>query len=333
MPKTGAGRGSSTINLLKLTALAAVLAVSGAHAQEWPAKPIRVVTEFVAGAGGDISLRIIMAQLSTGVGQPAVIENHAGGSGVLAAQQVIRAAPDGYTLLAVTPNAPVVRVHLAKGNQIDAQKTLTPVTLLFETALVLVAHPSVPVKNLTELIEYAKKNPGKLSYGTNGLGSAPHFASEQISMLTGADMVHVPYKAMQQAMIDVSTGQIPLAYVLAGQVAPMVTAGKVKVLAGVNERRYPAWPDVPTLKEAVPGYEPVPSWTGLWAPAGLPPALLRRLSSEMQKALTNPEVKAKLAQGGTVPVFTTPDEFATLIRRQTDLVGQIVQAAKIEPTE
>src|SRR4051812_9718022 len=197
MAKTRIDRRSKLTNVWKSCGLALTLMGVPAHAQEWPVKPVRVGTEFIAGAGGDISLRVIMAQVQPGPGQPMVIENHAGGSGVVAAQQVIRAAPDGYTLLAVTPNAPVVRVHLAKGNQIDAQKTLQPVTVLFETALVLVANPSVPAKNLQELIEYSKKNPGKLSYGTNGLGSAPHFASEQIRMLTGAEMVHVPYKAMQ----------------------------------------------------------------------------------------------------------------------------------------
>ncbi len=311
---------------------AAVLAAAS-HAQEWPTRPVRVVTEFIAGAGGDISLRVIMAQVSVNVGQPVVIENHAGASGVVAAQLVIRAPADGYTLLAVTPNAPVVRVHLAKSNQIDAQRTLAPVAVLFETAIMLVAHPSVPASNMRELIDYAKKNPGRLSYATNGLGSAPHFAFEQIRMLTGAEMVHVPYKALQQAMLDASSGQIPLTFALAGPVAPMVSSGKLKVIAGMNERRYPAWPDALTLRESVPGYEPVPSWTGMWAPAGIPPAVMKRLSGEVNRALSSPEVRAKLAPSGTVPVGGTPEEFAEIIRRQTDLVGKIVQAAKIELVE
>jgi tripartite-type tricarboxylate transporter receptor subunit TctC len=321
------------MKLAKLIAACAAGSCAFAHAQEWPSKPVRVLSEFIAGAGGDVSVRVIMAQVSANIGQPVVVENHAGGSGVVAAQQVIRAPADGYTLLAVTPNAPVVRVHLAKSNQIDAQKTLAPVTQLFETALVLVAHPSVPVSNLRELIDYAKANPNKLSYGTNGLGSAPHFASEQIRMLTGAQLVHVPYKAMQQAMFDVSSGQIPVAYVLAGPVAPLVSAGKVKVIANLNDRRYPAWPDVATLRESVPGYEPVPSWTGLWAPAGIAPGVLKRVSGEMMKALSSAEIRAKLAPSGTVPVGSTPEEFAEVLRRQTELVGRIVKAAKIEPVE
>jgi len=304
-----------------------------ANAQGWPVKPLRVVTEFIAGAGGDIAVRVIMAQLSGQIGQPVIIENHAGGSGVIAAQLVMRSPADGYNLLAVTPNAPVVRVHMSRGNQIDAQHTLTPVTALFETGLVLVGHPSLPVNSLTELIAYAKQYPGKLSYGTNGLGSSPHLAAEQIHMLTGAQLVHVPYKAMQQAMLDVATGQIPLAFALAGQIAPMVGAGKVKVIAMLTDKPFPAWADAPTFRNSLPGYEPVPSWTGLWAPAGLPPVILQRLSDELLKALANPEVRAKLAPGGTFPLGNTPEEFATMVREQTDLVGRIVRAAAITPTE
>jgi tripartite-type tricarboxylate transporter receptor subunit TctC len=252
---------------------------------------------------------------------------------VVAAQMVIRSPADGYTLLAATPNAPVVRVHLARGNQIDAQRTLTPVTVLFETALVLVAHSSVPARNLEELVAHARQNPGKFSYGTNGAGSAPHLAAEQIRMLTGAEMMHVPYKAMQQAMMDTVSGQTPLSFALAGQIAPMVSAGKVKVLAVLNTRRYPVWPDVSTIGEAVAGYEPVPSWTGLWAPAGLPAPILRRLNGDIARAVSLPEVRAKMQQGGIAPVANTPEEFAAQIQRQTELVGRIVRSAKIEPTD
>lgn len=311
----------------------ALTAAIPANAQSWPARPVRVVTEFVAGAGGDIAVRVIMGQLSAQLGQPVVIENHAGGSGVIAAQLVIRSPADAYTLLAITPNAPVVRVHLSRGTQIDAQRNLTPITALFETGLVLVGHPSLPANSLTELIAYAKQNPGKLSYGTNGLGSSPHLAAEQLHMLTGVQLVHVPYKAMQQAMLDVATGQIPLAFALAGQIAPMASTGKVKVIAMLTEKPFPGWPDAPTFRNSLSGYEPVPSWTGLWAPAGLPPTLLQRLSGEMLKALSNPEVRAKLAPGGTFPLGNTPEEFAAMVREQTELVGRIVKAAAITPTE
>jgi tripartite-type tricarboxylate transporter receptor subunit TctC len=316
-----------------LAVWAAASSATSSLAQTWPAKPVRVVTEFVAGAGGDIAVRVIMAQLSAQLGQPVIIENHAGGSGVIAAQLVIRSSADGYSLLAVTPNAPVVRVHLAKGNQIDAQRTLTPVSALFETALVLVGHPSVPANSLTELVAFAKQNPGKLSYGTNGLGSSPHLAAEQLRMLTGAQLVHVPYKAMQQAMLDVATGQIPLAFALAGQIAPMVSAGKVKVIAMLTEKPFPAWPDAQTFRAALPGFEPVPTWTGLWAPAGLAQPALQKLSAELIKAMANPEVRTKLAPGGTFPLGNTPEEFGAMLRQQTDLVGRIVKSAGIEPTE
>jgi tripartite-type tricarboxylate transporter receptor subunit TctC len=191
----------------------------------------------------------------------------------------------------------------------------------------------VPANTLQELVAYAKQNPGKLSYGTNGLGTAPHLAAEEIRMLTGAQMVHVPYKSMQQAMLDATTGQIPLAFALSGMIAPNVAAGKVRAIAVLNERRYPAWPEVATIGESLPGYEPVPSWTGMWAPAGLPQPILRRLSADLVKALNSAEVRTKLALGGTQPVGNTPEEFSAMLKRQTDLVGKIVKLAGIEPME
>ena len=189
---------------LAVCATVLVAAPFAALSQAWPAKPIRVVTEFIAGAGGDISVRIIMAQLSSLVGQPVVIENHAGGSGVIAAQLVIRASADGYTLLAITPNAPVVRVHLAKSNQIDAQHTLTPVTALFETALVLVAHPSRPGKFAAGADRLREAEPRQAFLRNERAGLLAPSRGRAAANADRRAAVHVPYKAMQQAMLDVA---------------------------------------------------------------------------------------------------------------------------------
>ena len=321
----------------RLSLLILLLLVQGlpatAQTPAYPAKPIRIVTEFVAGAGGDISVRLIAGPMSTAMGQPFIIENNAGAGGIVATQQVARAAPDGYTLLAITPTVPVVRVHLAKGNPIDALKELTPIGTMIEPAIVLVANASLGVSNLQELIDLAKKSPGKFSYGTNGVGSGPHLGMEQIQMLAEINMVHVPYKAMQQAMIDAATGQIPMAWALAGPIASQVKAGKVKVITLLNEKRYPVWPEIATIRETLPAYGAVPMWTGLFAPAGLQQPVLRRLSAELLKSLQDTEVRAKLASGGTQATGNTPEEFAAMIRAQIDLVGRIVKSAGIQPSD
>ena len=318
----------------RLLCLSMLLSVTqAATAQSYPVKPIRIVNEFVAGAGGDVSVRLISVPMAAALGQPIITENNAGAGGVVAAQSVARAAPDGYTLLAVTPTVPVVRVHLAKGNTFDALKELTPISTLIEPAIVLVAHSSLGISNLQELIELAKKQPGKLSYGTNGVGSGPHLGMEQIQTLAGINILHVPYKAMQQAMTDAATGQIPLSWALAGPIAAQVKAGKVKVITLLNEKRYPVWPEVATIRETLPGYGAVPMWTGLFGPAGLPQPVLRRISAEVLKALQDADVRAKLASGGTQATGNTPEEFTAMIRAQIDLVGRIVKTAGIQPTD
>ena len=301
--------------------------------QAYPVKPIRIVNEFVAGAGGDVSVRLIAVPMSQAMGQPIITENNAGAGGLVATLGVARAAPDGYTLLAITPTVPVVRVHLAKGKPFDALKELTPISTMIEPAIVLVANASLGVSNLQELIDLAKKSPGKLSYGTNGVGSGPHLGMEQIQTLAGIEMLHVPYKAMQQAMTDAATGQIPMSWALAGPIAAQVKAGKVKVITLLNEKRYPVWPEVATIRETLPAYGPVPMWTGLFGPAGLPQPVLRRISGELQKALADPEVRAKLASGGTQATGNTPEEFTAMIRAQIDLVGRIVKTAGIQPSD
>ncbi|OFZ97364.1 MAG: hypothetical protein A3H35_20050 [Betaproteobacteria bacterium RIFCSPLOWO2_02_FULL_62_17] len=306
---------------------------AAAQAQAYPAKPVRIVTEFIAGAGGDISMRLIAGPMSAAMGQPIIIENSAGAGGIVATQQVARAAADGYTLLAITPTVPVVRVHLAKDNSFDALKELTPISTMIEPSIVLVANASLGISNLQELIDLAKKSPGKLSYGTNGVGSGPHLGTERIQMLAGISMLHVPYKAMQQAMIDAATGQIPMSWALAGPIAAQVKAAKVKVITLLNEKRYPVWPEVATIRETLPGYGAVPMWTGLFGPAGLPQPVVRRLSSELQKSLQDAEVRAKLASGGTQATGNTPEEFTAMIRAQIDLVGRIVKSAGIQPSD
>jgi len=314
-------------------ALAASLAPQAVWAQGFPAKPVRMVTEFVAGSGGDALLRVLVAGMGTHLGQPVIIENRAGGGGMVAAEAVSRAAPDGYTLLGATPNVPVVRVHMAKNHTFNAFRDLTPITDLAEPAIVIIAHPSLPANNLKELIALAKREPGKLSYASSGIGSTHHLSGEQIKMLAGINIVHVPYKALADSIRDVVSGVIPLAFNLSGPASPMIKAGKVKLLAINNAKRLPAWPEVMTTVEQIPGYELPPSGTGLFGPGNLPAEILKRVHGDTIKALNDPEVKAKINAGGFDTLGSAPEEFTALLKRQTDLVGRIVKSAGIQPTE
>lgn len=321
----------------RLSALACatvtLAAAAPAMSQAWPAKPVRLITEFVAGSGGDALLRVVAEGLGPMIGQPVVIENRAGAGGVLAAEAVARSAPDGYTLFGATPNTQTIRPHMAKVNTLDPAKDFTPLTSLAEPTIVIVANPSFPANNLRELLDYARANPGKLSYATSGIGTSHHLSGEQIQMLTGVKFTHVPYKALAESLRDVVSGQIPVCFNLNGPVAPLAKAGKVKLIAIVNDRRVPEWPDTGTVIEAVPGFEKPSSWTGLLGPGNMPPALARRIAADVVKAMNEPKTKARIDGVGFTVRGNTPEEFAAQIRRETELVGRIVKAAGIQPME
>lgn len=297
--------------------------------QDYPNKPVRIVLEFAAGAGGDVMLRVVTAQLANIMGQPVVVENRAGAGGVLAAESVIRSAPDGYTLLGATPNAIITRAFLSKTNTIDWRRDLTPITGLWSTPAFILTSTALPVNSMKELIDYAKANPNKVSYGTTGVGTHHHFNGEQIQQLAGIQLVHIPYKANAQSFQDLVAGTLPMVIGIVATAVPFLKTGKVKVLA-MMEKRNPGFPDTPALAEAVPGFESAPSWTALFGPAKLPPAVLRRLNEDVQKALATPEVRAR---EGFEFIGESPDAFMKRIARETALVERLVKSAKIQPTD
>ena len=313
----------------------ATLCLAAPHAavaQDYPSKPVRILVEFAAGDGGDIQVRAVARQLSVVMNQPVVVENRVGGGGVVAAEATIRSAPDGYTILAGTPNGLVVRRFLAKQQSFDVLKDLTPITAIARTTTFIVTTAG-RFNSLGDLIGYAKANPGKISYGTSGHGSAHHLSGEQIQMLTGSRMEHVPYKGGTLPMQEAAGGTIPLAIGIVSIVQPFVTAGKLRALGVVSEKRSPIMPDVPAVPEVVLGFEPPPSWTGLFGPANLPPAILRRANADAVKALNDPETRQRLAELRFDPLPSSPEEFAAQIRRDIELVGRVVRAAKIQPTD
>ncbi|MFM9969194.1 MAG: Bug family tripartite tricarboxylate transporter substrate binding protein [Burkholderiales bacterium] len=302
-----------------------------AHAQSYPAKPIHLVTIFVAGSSGDFSIRVLAPSLSTSVGQPVVVENVAGAGGALATERVARAAPDGHTLLATIAGTHIIRPFLTKNISYDPVKDFTPVTQTTESITYLLAHQSVPVNSMRELIDYAKANPRKIAYGSSGIGSPTHLLGEVVKQMTGADMVHVPYKAVATALQDTISGQLQVSFAIAGGVRAAIRSGKIKVLATTGSLKDPAMPEVPTMPEVIPGYEPVPNWTGLFAPGGLSAPLLKRVHEDIVKALNVPETKKKLAEGEFYVATRTPEEFLAKIRAETALVARVVKSAGIQP--
>ena len=314
--------------------LTAATLSSLAFAQAFPAKPIRMITEFGAGSGGDIILRVVTTVMAETLGQPIVVENRSGAGGVVAAEAVVRAAPDGYTLGTYSPNALVTRRVLAKGGSpIDVLKDLTPITALGDAVMLVFVQPTGPIKSLKELIDYARANPGKLSYGSSGFGSIHHLAQEQVAMITGANMLHIPYKTGTEAVTALVSGQIPVTYAILGSIGPHLRAGKVVPLARVGSTRLESMPQVPALTEIAPGFEPPPGWEGMFGPAGLPQPILRRLNADAVKALGLPQSKVKLNELGFDIIANTPEEFTALIRSQIELVSRIAKSAKIQPIE
>ncbi len=300
-------------------------------AQTFPAKPIRMVTQFSAGSSGDTMVRTLTAPLSEIVGQPVVVDNRAGAGGVLAAEIVKQAAPDGYTLFAGTSATQIIRLYVAKSTPFDPVKDFTPITQCIESVTTIIVNPAVPANTLKELVEYARQNPGKVAYGTSGIGSEHHLSGEQIKQLSGVDMLHVPYKASIQGLLDVVAGRLPMAFSIYVVALPHIKSGKVKVLAVVRDKRSPLLPDVPAVPEMVPGFEPPPSWVGIFGPASLPAPLLRRINGDIVKALNLPETRQKLGDQGLEVIGSTPEEFAARIQRQKELVARIVKGAGIQP--
>ena len=302
-----------------------------AQAQTYPAKPIRIVTQYVPGSSGDNSLRFVSPFMSSSLGQPVVIENRPGAGGVLAAEQVLRAAPDGYSILASNSATHVIRSFLVKNLTFDPARDFAPITQFTEGAAAIVVNPAFPVSSLKELLEYARANPGKLAFGTSGVGSEHHLSAENLMQLTGLQLLHVPYKAGAQAMLDVAAGQLPMAIGVLAGAQPLVASGKLKLIAVMGAKRNARFPQIPAVPEAVPGFVAPSSWTGIFGPAALPLPLARRLSSEFAKAVNDPETREKLVNGGNEPLANTPEQFAEGITKEFALVRRIVQAAGIKP--
>jgi tripartite-type tricarboxylate transporter receptor subunit TctC len=306
--------------LLALTATAALA--------QYPSRPIKLVVPIPAGGAPDIAARVVGQKLSELLGQPVVVDNHAGSNGNIAGDMVAKSAPDGYTLLLGQDSLIAINPHLYAKMPFDPLKDLVPVATVAANQFVLSVNPSLPVRNFREFIEYARRTAPPLPYASGGNGSQHHLSMEMLKQRAGIDLLHVPFKGGTPATMATVAGDT--AAMFSGTSAsPQIKAGKLRALAVTGARRSPEFPELPTIGEFYSGYE-VTIWLALFAPAGTPEPVLSRLRAAVAKALAAPEVKERLnSAGGLEPFASTPEEFAALIRRDYDKYGKIVKAIGI----
>ncbi len=311
-----------------LLACCAVLLVNAAHA-DYPERPIKVVMPFPPGGTVDVLTRVVAAEASATLGKPLVLEYKPGAGGTIATEAVSRAAPDGYTVLVATPNHtinPSLRHHLP----FDTARDFVPVTLFANIPELLVAHPSVPFDNMEGFLKYAKANPGKLSYSSAGIGTLPHITTELLLRTAGVQVTHVPYKGAAPAFSDLLGGVVQLKYDTYATSAPMVKAGKLKVLATAGRKRLPQMPDVPTVAESgFPNYEGS-LWIGALAPRGAPKEAIAALSAALTQAARSPKVAARFEADGVEVPPAGPEEFSRLIDAELKLWPRVVREANIK---
>jgi tripartite-type tricarboxylate transporter receptor subunit TctC len=311
--------------LLHALAAAALLAAAQCvPAQQFPARPIRIVVPIPPGGAPDISARVVGQKLSEHLGQPVVVENRPAANGNVAMDLVAKSEPDGYTLGVFADSNVTVNPHIYKKMPLDTMKDLVPVASIVSNQWVLSVNPSLPVKDFKEFIEYARKANPPLPYASGGNGSQHQLAMEMLKQRAGINLVHVPFKGGSPAATATVAGETAAMFSGTSS-AGQIRAGKLRALAVTGPKRSSVFPDLPTIGEFYPGYEVV-IWLGLFAPAGTPDAVLARLRDEVNKVLADPEVKARLGKaGGMEPNITTPEQFSAMIRRDYEKYGKLVK--------
>ena len=314
---------------LSRTAFAAVfssMAVS-ALAQTFPTKPIRLIVAYPPGGATDIVARAITPKAQEVLGQPLLVENMGGAGGKIGTQAVARATPDGYTILLTVTGSHILTLF-EKDVNFHPIRDFTPITQAIETVLCIASNPAVGPKSMQELVDYAKKNPGKLPYGTTG--SETMLAMEQVALLTNTKFLFIPYKGGAQATTDLLAGQVPLVLQPVVTFLPHVKSGKLKILSVMLPKRWDEMPDVPTIQEVVPGFEKAPGGMGIWGPAGLPAPIASRLQQALAAGLKSPDVGEKLKAQGMIPIASTPQEFAREIDKGVAINERLVKVSGVQ---
>jgi tripartite-type tricarboxylate transporter receptor subunit TctC len=304
----------------------------GAPAQGFPAKSIRVIAPFAPGGALDLTARTVGGKMSESMKQTVVVDNRPGAGGVIGAEIVAKAPADGYTVLLASPAEIAVLPHLQK-MPYSVERDLAPVSLAVVTPLIFVAHPSLPVKSVKEVIALARARPGQLAYASAGSGGVQHLAGELLKITARIDIVHVPYKGAGPALPDVLGGHVPLFFSGMPPSIPHVRAGKLRALAVTTTRRSPAAPEVPTMMEGgVPGFD-ISNWFAYFVPAGTPPEVISRLNAEINRGLKLPDVRDKLANVGAEAVGTSPEELAKFVRVESEKFARLIKVSGAKATD
>ena len=315
-------------HLLNATLLA--LSVPAVHAQEWPTQPIKLIVPFAAGGGVDILARSLSQRMSTKLGQQMIVDNRTGAGGNVGVVAAAKAPADGYTLVMTTTGTHAINPGLYKSLPYDPIKDFAPISLVASVPNLLVVHPSVPAKDVKELIALAKNGPKELSFASFGNGTSNHLSGEMFKSIAKVKALHVPYKSATQAVTDLMAGQTDFAFVNAPLALPYVQAGKLRALAVTGAKRSPSMPEFPSMAEAgLPGFV-VESWYGLMAPAGTPQAIVDRLNKETLAALADPEVRAFFVKQGADIETSTPEQFLQRIRTESEAWAKVIKSANIK---
>jgi tripartite-type tricarboxylate transporter receptor subunit TctC len=321
----------SFLHLAAGTAAAAVAPIA-AFAQAYPSRPVRLVLGFPPGGAADVAARVVGQWLSVRLGHPVVVENKPGASGNIATEDVVRAAPDGYTLLFETGTT-TINAALYQNLSFDFGADIAPVAGISRNPFIMVINPAVPATTVAEFITYAKANPGKLAMASAGNGTPHHLFGELFKMMTGTNLLHVPYRGEAPALTDLLAGQVQVLFsTAAGPSLEYIKAGKLRALAVTTAARLDTMPDVPTVGEFVPGYE-ASGWFGLGAPKGTPDAFIARLNTEIGAGLADPALLARLASVGLRPMPTTPADFGKFIADDIAKWTKVVRLAAIKPQQ
>ncbi len=312
-----------------LAALAFVVLSCSAPAQPFPTKPVRIIVAFPPGGGVDIVARLMGPKLTEIWGQPVVVENRPGASGVIGTEVAARSAPDGHTLFLGTLGNLTANQYLYSKMPVDPLRDLAPLTQMVAVHFVMVAHPSLPAKNVKELIALAKARPGQINYSSSGPGGAPHLGVELFKSMTRVNFVHIPYKGSGPSFVDLLAGQVSLTCDSLLQSLPYIKAGRLRALGVLGGKRSPLLPEIATIGETVPGYE-LTNWFGYTVPAATPRDLINRLYGDVSKVLQQADFREKIAAMGASVVGSTPEQFGVFMKAESEKWGRVIREANIK---
>ena len=310
-------------------AAGAALYCAAAAAQPYPSRPVRIIVPQATGGGVDIMARSVAQKLTESWGQQVIVDNRPGANGIIGIEAVAKAKPDGYTLSAAFTSVLTINPHVYKSLPYDTFRDFAPISQTVTNTIVLIVHPSLPVKSVKELVALGRSRPGQLDYGSFGVGNMTHLAGELLRVETGLRMVHVPYKGETPALTELIGGQVALLFAVSSAAAPHIRAGRARLLATGGEKRATAWPDTPTMIEAGFPKVQVTGWNGFLAPAGTPPEIIQKVYRDSARHLSSAELRDRLSALGAEPAATTPEQFAAFLRSETEKWLRVSKAAGI----